>query len=195
MTTVCEICFCRSNTWTIRATVFLSMANRPTYRQQRNSGMWPILFQVARPAIWLLTRPFVWFYRIANLIFHLDQRGAASNLKRLTEEVESECDYLFSKYGGRLVPELSNGSPSFDFATVVVEVKSLYLRATRDRGFTDWEITAPASRYPWQPLELVCQRFEPENGRQSSTLRLLVDHLPEIEQLFASDSWVAPIRP
>jgi hypothetical protein len=172
------------------------MANRPTYCQQRNSGMWPpILLQAARLAIWLLSRPFVWFYRIADLIFDLDKRGAASNLKRLTEEVESECDYLFSKYGGRVVPELSNGSPAMDFATVVVEVKSLHLRATRDRGFTGWEITAPASRYPWQPLELVCQRFAHENGRPSSTFRLLVDHFPEIEQLFASNSWISPIRP
>jgi hypothetical protein len=171
------------------------MADRPTYRQQRSSGMWPIWFQVARPAIWLLTRPFVWFYRIADLIFDLDERGAASNLKRLTEEVESDCDYLFSKYGGRIVPELSSGSPYFDFASVVVEVRSLQLRATRDRGFTNWEITSPASRYPWQPLELVCQRFAPENSRPSSTLRLFVDHLPEIEQLFAGDSWISPIRP
>src|ERR1700730_1595218 len=62
------------------------MADRPTYRQHRNSGMWPKLFQVARPAIWLLTRPFVWFNRIADLIFDLDERGAASNLKRLTEK-------------------------------------------------------------------------------------------------------------
>jgi hypothetical protein len=171
------------------------MANRPTHHQRRNSSIWPTLLQVTRPPIWLLTRPFVWFYRVADLIFDFDKRGAASNLKRLTEEVESECDYLFSKYGGRLVPELSNGYPSFDFASVVVEVRSLQLRATRDRGLTSWEVTAPASRYPWQPLELVCQRFAPEKGSPLSTIQLLVDHLPEIEQLFGSDSWISPIRP
>ena len=160
------------------------MANRP----QRSS-------EVARPAIRLWMRPFIWLYRAADHIFDLDKRGAASNLRRLREEVESECAYLFSKYGGRVVPELSNGSPYFDFASVVVEVRSLQLRATRDRGLTGWEITAPLFRYSWQPLELVCQRFAPENGCPPSTFRLLVDHLPEIEHLFANDSWVSPIRP
>jgi hypothetical protein len=159
------------------------MANR----QQRNSEL--------RSAVWLLAQPFIWLYRAADLIFDLDKRGSARNLRRLREEVESECAYLLSKYGGRVVTELSHGSPSFDFASVVVEVRSLQLRATRDRGVTGWEVTAPASDYPWQPLDLVCQSFSSENGRPPSNLRLLVDHLPEIEQLFASDSWISPIRP
>jgi hypothetical protein len=154
------------------------------------------VIEVERAALWLLTRPFVWSYRITDRVFDLDKRGAATNLKRLMEEVESDCGYLFSKYGGRIVPELSSGSPSFDFATVVVEVRSLQLRATRDRGFTEWEITAPASPYPWQPLGLVCQRFASESGRRpSSTFGLLADHLPEIEQLVARDSWISPVRP
>jgi hypothetical protein len=167
------------------------MVNRPTYHQQRKSGTW---LAVSRFALWLLARPFVWTYRITDRIFDLDKRGAARNLKRLREEVESDCGHLFSKYGGRIVPELSSGSPHFDCASVVVEVRSLQLRASRDRGFTDWEITAAASRYPWQPLGPVCLRFASDNGRPSSTFRLLADHLPEIEQLLASDSWFSPVR-
>jgi hypothetical protein len=131
-----------------------------------------MLVQVARPAIWFFTR----LYRIANRIFDLDKRGAARNLRRLTKEVESECDCLFRKYGARVVPELSSGMSSFDWATVVVEVRSLQLRALRDRGPLTWQITAPTSRYSWQPLEIVCQRFTSENGRPSS-ITVLANHL------------------
>lgn len=164
------------------------MAYRPTYRQQHRPGTWPTLIQIVIPAVWLVSRPIVWLYRLANLIFRLDERGAASNLKRLTKEVESDCDYLFSEYGGRIVPELSSGSPSFDFASVVVEVRSLQLRASRDRGFTSWEITSSNSSDPWQSLERVCQRFAPKDGPSPSTFHLLVDHLPEIEQFLAGGS-------
>jgi hypothetical protein len=164
------------------------MAYITTFRKKDNPGKWPTLLQVATPAIWLVSRPFVWLYRITDLIFDLDARGAASNLRRLTKEVESDCDHLFRKYGGRIVPELSGGSPSMDFASVVVEVRSLQLRASRDRGYTSWEITSPESREPWQSLELVCQRFAPMEGFSPSPLSQLADHLPEIEQLFAGDS-------
>jgi hypothetical protein len=170
---------CRNNAC---ATVFVSMVKRPTYRQQRKSGIWPLVSQFA---LWLLTRPFVWAYRIADLAFDFDKRGAASNLKRLSEEVEFDCGPLFAKYGGRIVPELSSGSPSLDYATVVVEVRSLQLRATLERGYTDWEITAPASPHPWDSLEQVCRRFARNSVRSSSTFQLLVDHLPEIERDYA----------
>ena len=179
----------------LSANVSLTMVNQAQYIQRRKSPMWAVFFQVVRAALWLVTRPFVWSYRIADRIFDLDKKAAASNLERLVNEVQSDLGYLFIRYGGRIVPELSSGSPSFDWASVVVEVRSLQLRASRDRGGTAWQITAPASRYPWQPLELVCQRFAPANGRPSSTIGLLVDHLPEIEQLFATDSWASPFRP
>jgi hypothetical protein len=161
------------------------MAYRPTFHERRSAGKWPTPLQVSISAIWVISRPFVWLYRLANLIFDLDARGAASNLKRLTKEVESDCDFLFSKYGGRIVPELSSGSPSFDFATVVVEVRSLQLRAIRDRGFTSWEVTSSKSPDPWQSLEQVCRRFAPKEGSLPSTFHVLIDHLPEIEYLLA----------
>ena len=171
------------------------MASRPAYRQPYDVRVWGMAFQLAWPVIWLFTRPFVWSYRVANRVFDFDKRGAVNNLKQLMEEVQSDCDELFRRYGGRIIPELSKGSASFDFATVVVEVRSLQLQATRDRGFTGWKITAPGSRYPWQPLDLVCQRFTALNRGPYSSFQLLRDHLPEIERLFANESWIPPIRP
>jgi hypothetical protein len=171
------------------------MAYRSTNIRPQGAGKWSILIQALRPAIWLFSRPFVWLYAFGNVLFNLDQRGAASNLKRLTKEVESDCDYLFTKYGGRIVPELSSGSPYMDFATVVVAVRSLQLRAIRDRGYTSWEITSSASRDSWQSLERVCRTFAPKLGSPPSTFHLLVDHLPEIEQLLAGESGLASTRP
>src|ERR1700739_685880 len=78
---------------------------------------------------------------------------------------------------------------------LVLRCCSLQLQATRDRGFTRWKITAPGSRHPWQPLDLVCQGFAASSKGPYSSFRLLRDHLPEIEQLFASKSWIPPIRP
>jgi hypothetical protein len=131
-------------------------------------------------------RLFAWLYRFADSIFHLKEKGAARNLKRLTSETESDCKYLFEMYGGRVVPELSSGSPYFDFASVMVEVRSLWLRATRDRGTTEWEITSRSSGSPWYPLESVCQKFASKDSHLSSTLRVLYDHFLEIEHFFAN---------
>lgn len=152
---------------------------------RRTSEGLPKSLQVSRLGLWLLSRPFVWTYSLFNQIFRLDQRGAVSNLKRLKEEVESEFGDMFSIFGGRIVPELSSGSPYFDFATVVVEVRSLQLKATRDRGFTSWEVSSRTS--PWQPLEIVCQRFVPHNSSSQSPSKLLREHFFEIEKILAKE--------
>lgn len=140
--------------------------------------------RVPHTVIWLLSKPIVWSYRFISFIFQLDRRGAESNLRRLREEVEIQCADLFARYGGRIVPELSSGLPSFDFASVVVEVRSVLLRATRDRASTDWSITSSTSDLPWQPLESVCKRFAAQSSRYASSFGVLFDHLPEIEALF-----------
>lgn len=131
--------------------------------------------------LWLISRPFVWLYQGIDLVFDLKKRGAASNLKRLSKEVESECADLFRRYGGRIVPERSSGHPAMDFATVEVVVGSLQLRAIRDRGFTGWEISTAGSGDPWQPLDAVCQRFAPDSVWMPASMQLLVEHFREIE--------------
>ncbi len=84
------------------------MADGFVSRQRRNSGTLLMLVQIARPLIWLLTK----LYRVADQILGLDKLQAASNLGRLTKDVESQCDYLFSKYGARTIPEVCGGMPS-----------------------------------------------------------------------------------
>ncbi len=91
------------------------MVDQAQYIRRRKSPMWEALFLVLRAVLWLVTRPFVLSYRIADLIFDLDKKAAANNLERLVKEVQSDLGYLFIKYGGRIVPELSSGSPSFDW--------------------------------------------------------------------------------
>jgi hypothetical protein len=169
------------------------MANNPTSRQRNGSKVLALGIRFIAPVVWLVSRPFVWSYRIADRVFALHKSGAAANLNQLIEEVKSDCDEVFRTYGGRVLPEVSKGEPYMDFATVVVEVRSIQLRAYRDRGSTTWQITSPGSRYSWQPLDLVCQQFAPTKGLYS-TFRLLRDHLPQIEVLFASDTWIPPVR-
>jgi hypothetical protein len=133
----------------------------------------------------MLSRPFVWTYRLANTVLNFEQSDAKRNRDRLIEEVYSECGCLFDRYGGRVVPELSRGSQVNDSAYVVVEVRSLQLRATRDRGFTDWEITAPSSSKSWDGLETVCERYRTEDDRFATPMRILADHMDEIERSLA----------
>ena len=141
----------------------------------------------------LVSRPIIWSFRVADRILDLEKREAAANQNSLIREVRLDCAEIFKTYGGRVVLELSEGSPSMDFAKVVVEVRSIQLRAFRDRGFTTWQISSPGSRYSWQPLDAVCRRFAPTGEGPYSTFRLLQDHLPQIESLFASESWIPPI--
>ena len=84
-----------------------------------------------------------------------------------------------------MVSKLSRGSQGNPSATVVVGDRSLQLRATRDRGFTDWEITASSSGRPWDDLEAVCKRYITEGDRVATPMRILADHLDEIERSLA----------
>jgi hypothetical protein len=137
-----------------------------------------VLMPLLLPVIWL----FKGLYRLGDLLFDLDKRGANSNLARLTREIEGDYDYLFSEFGGHIVPEQASGNPSFDWASVVVELNSVLLRASRDRGYTDWYITAKGSRYRWQPLDPLCRKLATDPGATLSMYRALKDHLPELEK-------------
>ena len=66
-----------------------------------------------------------------------------------------------------------------DFATVVVQVGALQLRATRDRGVTGWEIGSSGSQPDWQPLDAVCARYSPEQS--GNAFEILSRHFAAIE--------------
>ena len=126
-------------------------------------------------------------YRLANRIFHLDERSAASNLRRLRREVEDRYDFLFSELRGQIVPELSVGSPHMGFATVAVKVNGIYLWAVHDRGYTDWYATLHPANTALQRLDLIFKRSAPpQDLPYYSDYELLRFHLAEIEQVLKS---------
>jgi hypothetical protein len=157
------------------------MANHNVYRP-RGFGPESMWLQLTRAALWLVSRPFVWFYRLGNLIFDFKARGSANNLTRLTQEVESDYGFLFDEFGGKIVPEQSSGNPSFDWAILVIDVKGLLVKAVRDRGFTEWYISLNDSKHPWEPLNQVLERILPDKDANYSMYRALKEHLPDIER-------------
>jgi len=136
----------------------------------------------------LIFGPLLALYRLANRVFHLDERAAASNLRRLTREVEHQYDFLFSELGGRVVPELSSGSPQMDFATVVIQLHDIYLRALRDRGYTNWYASPNGADNRWQRLDLIFKKTAPpEDLPYYSDYDLLRFHLRDIEKVLQSE--------
>jgi hypothetical protein len=142
----------------------------------------------ANTVVWLL-KPvalvFSFAYRIANLLFGLDRRAEKRNLQSLIRELERDYSFLFFPVGARVILEQSSGARTMDFATVVLELPSILLRASRDRGFIDWDLSLKSSDSPWEPLNRIVQKLQPDG---SITLRDVIEkRLPEIEQHLHAD--------
>jgi hypothetical protein len=155
-----------------------------TVRQTKRQGKLRIAV-----SIWILrviSFPFRLLYRVLNRIFDLDRRGAESNLRRLTREVENQYDFLFSEHGGRILPELSSGDPAMDFATVVIELSDLYVRAMRDRGYTQWFVSLNGAEHSWKSLDPILKKISPPESLPYSEYQGLRFHLSEIQQLLRS---------
>jgi hypothetical protein len=106
-----------------------------------------------------LSAPIVFLYRLVDRTFDLSGRAAKRNLSNLTREVQTKYGFLFSKFGGRILANESSGAPSMDHASLVIEVRSLCLQASRDRGETSWSVCALGSPNSWQQLEIVLNRM------------------------------------
>ncbi len=146
---------------------------------------------VGRPLIdWILGPLFkriAWLYRQADRVFALNERGANRNLARLVSQVKSEYDFLFSKYGGRILEDESSGAPSMDHAIVVIAVRSLRLRAIRDRGETYWQVTSATKPESWQRFDEAVCRINPNFIDVSySRAGNLNKFLPEVEKVVSS---------
>jgi len=124
-------------------------------------------------------------YRALDSLFHLDRRAADRNRRKLVRYVYARYAFLFERFGGKVIPELSEGAPTMDFATVVIEVKSLYLMASTDRGSIDWSVSTKQSDRGWCPLAVFAPKLK---ASTTDSYRLLSEHLAEIERLIQSEN-------
>ncbi len=131
--------------------------------------------------------PTRWVHRVARRIFDLDRRTAESDLRRLRREIMHQYSFLFKELGGRIMPQLSQGVPNLDWATLVVEVNRLYLRASDDGGRTEWHVSLNHILGPWYRLDQVLKKIPPSTIHPcNSDHDALRYHLPEIEQVLRS---------
>ncbi len=114
------------------------------------------------------------------------QRGADSNLARLLREIHTDYNFLFAKYGCRVVKEESHGDPSLDHAIVVMDAGAFRLRAARDRGDTLWSIARKDSPQSWRPVEEVFRAAESNPSVIYSTAPMLDKHFADIEPFLAA---------
>ena len=85
------------------------------------------------------------------------------------------------------MPQLSQGVANFDWATLVVEVNRLYLRASDDRGRTEWHVSLNHILGPWYRLDQILKKIPPStNPPCNSDDDALRYHLPEIERALRS---------
>ena len=149
-------------------------------RRKKHTVIAGIVVFLLRPVV----MAFRFAYRLADWLFDLDRRAARSNLNGLIRELERDYSFLFFPWGAHVLPEQSHGEPTMDFATVVLELPSIMLRATRDRGNIDWEVSLKSTESPWESLQLIVTRIRPE---ASMTLRhVLENHRAEMEWLLAN---------
>jgi hypothetical protein len=130
--------------------------------------------------------PFRWVHRVANRIFDLQRSSAESDLRRLRRDVMHQYKFLFTEHDGRIMPQLSQGVANFDWATVVVEVNRLYLRASRNNGSTEWHVALNHIMGPWHRLDPILRKIPLDNHPRNSDYDALRYHLPEIERILRS---------
>jgi hypothetical protein len=155
---------------------------------KRKYGSVRFVVKLLYPLLLPIALLFKYFYRVADLLFNLDKRAASSHLAKLTREIEQNYSFLFSEYGGRIIPELSGGDPSFDWAFVVLEIGDLRLRAVRDKGSTDWYITSKTRDSSWQQLDTLCRKLASKPEQNNPTFWIFRNHLSEIEAILADES-------
>src|SRR5215469_8928670 len=125
--------------------------------------------------------PSRWVQRIAGRVFDVERHSAESDLRRLRRDVMQDYSFLFKEHGGRIMPQLSQGVANFDWATLVIEVNRLYLRASRADTRTEWHVSLNHIMGPWHRLDPILRKISCNSD--SDALR---DHLPEIEQVLRS---------
>jgi hypothetical protein len=154
-------------------------------RQPRKSADWQgVLLLLLTPVIEAIKLA----YRLVDSIFDLDQRARDSNLRSLPHDLERDYGFLFTEYKGRILPEHSYAEPSMDQAVVEIEVGTILLRATHDRGYIDWEITSNDSRSHWQSLDQLCRRISPSDTSRYSMYLVLKHNFSAIEKLVTDSS-------
>ncbi|HEV2575764.1 MAG TPA: hypothetical protein VGU25_01020 [Acidobacteriaceae bacterium] len=125
-----------------------------------------------------------WVHRVARRVFDLDRRAAESDLRRLRRDVMHQYSFLFKEHGGRIMPQLSQGVPNLDWATLVVEVNRIYLRASDDGGRTEWHVSLNHILGPWYRLDQILKKISRSTNQPcNSDHDALRYHLPEIERV------------
>jgi hypothetical protein len=101
----------------------------------------------------------------------LDRRAAQESERRLLQEVESSFSFLFSVYGGRIVPNQGVTFPlPFDGACLTVGVGGMFVRFTRCRGTVTVQVAAENTTSPseWHDLLLVLDALHPSRVRRKA---------------------------
>ena len=131
--------------------------------------------------------PSRWVQRIAGRVFDVERHSAESDLRRLRRDVMHQYSFLFKEHGGRIMPQLSQGVANFDWATLVVEIDRLYLRASRNNDRTEWHVSLNHVMGPWHRLDPILKKISSSNNLPcNSDHDALRYHLPEIERILRS---------
>ena len=86
----------------------------------------------------------------------LDRRSARKQEDQLARDIHFALKFLFTDYGGRIVPNRGVPfPPGFDYAFVTVEVHDLLVRFCRGRGELGALVTPTSRPNDWRELTLV----------------------------------------
>ena len=89
------------------------------------------------------------------LSWWLDDRIVKRGKRRFTNEIRESMAFLFTEYGGRLVPNDSEPPPYFDWAKVTLNVGGLFFMFTRDHGIVGVHVAPKHAPNSWLELSAV----------------------------------------
>ncbi len=131
-----------------------------------------------------------------------EKRASDRLRQQFAKEIQESVPSLFSDFGARVVPNLEEYSPAFDYAAVTVTVDGILLLFIRGRGEFKVEVTPPEKPTAWREVATVVRNSDlPGNPDRKVNYYGLADFGPFFQANFdiirhevSKPGWRPPAR-
>jgi len=112
--------------------------------------------------------------------------------EEFVRQVREHLSFLFTEYGGQIMPNEREPPPYFDFAAVTIAAGGLCFLFTRDRGAVHVAIAPGYRANEWYDLHDLLRLIDGRDtdfSRLPTIARLLRSYTPQLQEVLSSDRY------
>lgn len=107
--------------------------------------------------LWLVISHIVDKYFLGG---RFEKRFSEKLREQFAKEIRERVPSLFTDFGGRIIPNLEEYPPAFDYAAVTVSTEGMLLLFSRGRGDFRVEVTPPEKPTGWREISSVVKNSD-----------------------------------